>query len=225
MKVLLVEDCQQVAEVIFDYFEETDYELDYAATGTAGLQLAQSHAFDCIVLDIMLPGLDGISLCKQLRAEGNDTPVIMLTARDTDDDMLTGLRTGADDYIVKPFNMALLEARIESLTRRHSGKGFSTELTCGAIRLDLNTHQVFRDDKAIKLTPVGFKILHLLMVKSPAMVSRQEIEHMLWPDELPDQDILRKHVYQLRNKIDKPFKQNMIQTVHKSGYKLVADSE
>lgn len=225
MKVLLVEDCQQVAEVIFDYFEETDYELDYAATGTAGLQLAQSHAFNCIVLDIMLPGLDGISLCKQLRAEGNDTPVIMLTARDTDDDMLTGLRTGADDYIVKPFNMALLEARIESLTRRHSGKGFSTQLTCGSIRLDLNTHQVFRDDKAIKLTPVGFKILHLLMVKSPAMVSRQEIEHMLWPDELPDQDILRKHVYQLRNKIDKPFKLNMIQTVHKSGYKLVADSE
>ena len=225
MKVLLVEDCQQVAEVIFDYFEETDYELDYAATGTAGLQLAQSHAFNCIVLDIMLPGLDGISLCKQLRAEGNDTPVIMLTARDTDDDMLTGLRTGADDYIVKPFNMALLEARIESLTRRHSGKGFSTQLTCGSIRLDLNTHQVFRDDKAIKLTPVSFKILHLLMVKSPAMVSRQEIEHMLWPDELPDQDILRKHVYQLRNKIDKPFKLNMIQTVHKSGYKLVADSE
>ena len=100
MKILLVEDCQSVAEVIFDYFEDSDFALDYAATGTLGLSLAQAQKFDCIILDIMLPGLDGISICNQLRAEGNNTPIIMLTARDTHTDMLLGLRQGADDYIV-----------------------------------------------------------------------------------------------------------------------------
>ncbi|OUR82348.1 DNA-binding response regulator [Colwellia psychrerythraea] len=221
MKILLVEDCQSVAEVIFDYFEESDFDLDYAATGNLGLSLAQSQKFDCIILDIMLPGLDGISLCKQLRAEGNNTPIIMLTARDTNSDMLIGLRQGADDYIVKPFNLELLEARIHSVTRRHSGSGFITQMTCGPITLDINTHQVWRGKQEIKLTPICFKILNLLVKKSPNVVSRQEIEEVLWSDDLPDQDILRKHVYQLRHKVDKPFKDNIIETVPKLGYRLV----
>lgn len=220
MKVLLVEDCQSVAEVIFDYFEDSDIELDYAATGTLGLSLAQSQKFDCIILDIMLPGIDGISLCQQLRAEGNNTPIIMLTARDTSSDMLLGLRQGADDYIVKPFNLELLEARIHSVIRRNSGTGFVTQLTCGPITLDINTHQVWRGKQEIKLTPICFKILNVLVKKSPNVVSRQEIEDVLWPDDLPDQDILRKHVYQLRNKVDKPFKENIIETVPKLGYRL-----
>ncbi len=220
MKVLLVEDCQSVAEVIFDYFEDSDIELDYAATGTLGLSLAQSQKFDCIILDIMLPGIDGISLCQQLRAEGNNTPIIMLTARDTNSDMLLGLRQGADDYIVKPFNLELLEARIHSVIRRNSGTGFVTQLNCGPITLDINTHQVWRGKQEIKLTPICFKILNVLVKKSPSVVSRQEIEDVLWPDDLPDQDILRKHVYQLRNKVDKPFKENIIETVPKLGYRL-----
>jgi len=220
LKILLVEDCQSVAEVIFDYFEESDFELDYAATGTLGLSLAQSQQFDCIILDIMLPGIDGISLCQQLRADGNSTPIIMLTARDTNSDMLLGLRQGADDYIVKPFNLELLEARIHSVVRRNSGTGFVTQLTCGPITLDINTHQVWRGKSEIKLTPICFKILNLLVKKSPSVVSRQEIEDLLWPDDLPDQDILRKHVYQLRNKVDKPFDENLIETVPKLGYRM-----
>jgi len=220
LKVLLVEDCQSVAEVIFDYFEDSDIELDYAATGTLGLSLAQSQKFDCIILDIMLPGIDGISLCQQLRAEGNNISIIMLTARDTNSDMLLGLRQGADDYIVKPFNLELLEARIHSVIRRNSGAGFVTQLTCGPITLDINTHQVWRGKQEIKLTPICFKILNVLVKKSPNVVSRQEIEDVLWPDDLPDQDILRKHVYQLRNKVDKPFKENIIETVPKLGYRL-----
>jgi DNA-binding response OmpR family regulator len=220
LKILLVEDCQSVAEVIFDYFEELDIDLDYAATGTLGLSLAQSQKFDCIILDIMLPGLDGISLCQQLRAEGDNTPIIMLTARDTDSDMLLGLRRGADDYIVKPFNLELLEARIHSVIRRTSGTGFITQMTCGPISMDINSHQVWRGRQEIKLTPICFKILNLLVKKSPGVVSRQEIEDVLWADDLPDQDILRKHVYQLRNKVDKPFKENIIETVPKVGYRL-----
>ncbi|AZQ84270.1 response regulator transcription factor [Colwellia sp. Arc7-635] len=222
MKILLVEDCQSVAEVIFDYFEASGISLDYAATGTLGLSLAQSQKFDCIVLDIMLPGLDGISLCKQLRAEGNNTPIIMLTARDTDSDMLSGFREGADDYIVKPFNLELLEARIHSLIRRNSGIGFINQLTYGFITLDINTHQVWRGKSELKLTPIGFKILKLLVQRSPNVVSRQEIEDVLWPDDPPDQDILRKHVYQLRSKVDTPFTENIIETVPKLGYRLAA---
>jgi DNA-binding response OmpR family regulator len=220
LKILLVEDCQSVAEVIFDYFEDSEIELDYAATGTLGLSLAQSQKFDCIILDIMLPGLDGISLCQQLRAEGNNTPIIMLTARDTNSDMLLGLRQGADDYIVKPFNLELLEARIHSVIRRNSGAGFITQMTCGPITVDVNTHQVWRGKQEIKLTPICYKILNLLVKKSPSVVSRQEVEYILWADELPDQDILRKHIYQLRNKIDKPFQDNIIETVPKLGYRL-----
>lgn len=221
MNVLLVEDCQSVADVIFDYFEGSNFTLDYAATGTLGLSLAQTQKFDCIILDIMLPGLDGISLCQQLRKEGDNTPIIMLTARDTDGDMLQGLRQGADDYIVKPFNLELLEARILSVIRRHSGTGFLTKITRGPISLDLNTHHVWRDQHEIKLTPICFKILHVLVKKSPAVVSRQEIEEVLWADDFPDQDLLRKHIYQLRNKVDKPFKNNLIETVPKLGYRLV----
>lgn len=221
MKVLLVEDHQSVAEVVFDYFEESDFDLDYAATGTLGLSLAQSQSFDCIILDIMLPGIDGINLCKQLRAEGNNTPIIMLTARDTNSDMLLGLSLGADDYIVKPFNLELLEARIHSVTRRASGKGLITQMTCGPITLDINTHQVWRGKYEVKLTPICFKILSVLVKKSPNLVSRQALEEVLWADDLPDQDVLRKHIYQLRNKVDKPFKENIIETVPKLGYRLV----
>jgi len=220
MKVLLVEDCQDVAEVIFDYFEDSEFELDYAATGTHGLSLAQSQPYDCMILDIMLPGIDGISLCKQLRQEGINTPIIMLTARDTNADMLIGLQQGADDYIVKPFDLELLEARIKSLIRRSSGSGFKTKLQCGAIKIDLASHQVWRDDQEIKLNPSGFKILKLLVEKCPALATKQEIENLLWPDDLPDQDILRKHIYQLRTKLDKPFNQELIKTVPKLGYKL-----
>jgi DNA-binding response OmpR family regulator len=220
LKILLVEDCQSVAEVIFDYYENTEIELDYAVTGTLGLSLAQSQKFDCIILDIMLPGIDGISLCQQLRAEGNNTPIIMLTARDTNNDMLLGLRQGADDYIVKPFNLELLEARIHSVIRRNSGRGFITQMTCGPITLDVNTHQVWRGKQEVKLTPICFKILNLLVKKSPNVVTRQEIEDVLWSNDLPDQDILRKHVYQLRNKIDKPFEENIIETVPKIGYRV-----
>lgn len=224
MNILLVEDSADVAEVIFDYFEDTKVELDYAATGTLGLALAQSQQFDCIILDVMLPGIDGVSMCQQLRAEGNSTPIIMLTARDTNEDMLLGLREGADDYIVKPFDLALLEARIQSVTRRYSGDNFVAQLTCGAITMDVNTHQVWRDGREIKLTPICFKILNLLIKKHPNVVSRNELEHYLWPDNLPDLDVLRRHMYQLRTKIDKPFNEKLIETVPKLGYRVIVAS-
>jgi len=230
VKVLLVEDSKAVAEVVFDYFEgakfeeaefdDAEYDLDYAPTGSLGFQLAQDNRYDCIILDIMLPGMDGISVCKELRALGNDTPIIMLTARDTNQDMLTGLKTGADDYIVKPFDLELLEARIQAVIRRTKGSGFKTTLTVGDLAMDLSSHQVTRSGQNIKLNPSNFKVLKLLMEKHPVVATREEIEHLLWPDEQPDQDILRKHIYQLRSKLDKPFKTERLKTVPKIGYKL-----
>jgi len=220
LKILLIEDCHTVAEVIFDYFEGSEFELDFAATGTLGLALAQSNNFDCIILDIMLPGIDGITVCHRLRAEGYDTPIIMLTARDTDSDMLQGLKIGADDYIVKPFNLELLEARIINAVRRSSGNGFAKTVVFGPVTLNPKTCQVWREGSEIKLTPTCFKIMKLLILKAPSVVSRQEIEDSIWGDELPDKDILRKHIYQLRLKIDKPYDKDVIETIPKTGYRL-----
>jgi len=225
VRILLVEDSKAVAEVVYEYFEEAkfegiEYDLDYAPTGNLGFQLAQENRYDCIILDIMLPGMDGISICKELRALGNDTPIIMLTARDTNKDMLTGLKSGADDYVVKPFDLELLEARIEAVIRRTKGSGFKTTLSVGDLQMNLSSHQVTRFGQNIKLNPSNFKILKLLMEKHPVVATRAEVEHLLWPDEQPDQDILRKHIYQLRSKIDKPFEHEILKTVPKIGYKL-----
>lgn len=225
MKVLLVEDTQAVAEVIFDYFEETDVELDYAANGHLGLALAQQGQFDCIILDIMLPGIDGLSICQTLRKDGNNTPIIMLTARDTNSDMLTGLKQGADDYIVKPFDLELLEARVEAVVRRGSKLGFQQSLSCGPLKVDLGTKQVWRDEQEIKLNFSAFKILLYIMEQHPAVANKQSLEELLWQDDLPDSDLLRKHIYQLRSKVDKPFATELIKTVPKIGYRLAIDNE
>jgi len=220
VNILLVEDNKEVAEVIFDYFEDSNIELDYAATGTLGLQLAQQNSYQCLVLDIMLPGIDGISICKQLRELGNDTPIIMLTARDTHQDMLTGLNIGADDYIVKPFDLELLQARLEAVIRRSTGSGFKKQLVVGELNIELKSHFVSRAGVTISLNPSCFKILKLLCENSPNLVTREAIEAVLWGNETPDQDVLRKHIYQLRTKVDKPFNSDMIFTVPKQGYRI-----
>jgi len=221
MKILLIEDSLQVAEVIFDYFKSEQYHIDYAANGLLGLKLANEHRFDCIILDIMLPGLDGITLCQQLRKAGNDSPIIMLTARDTNSDMLNGLRHGADDYIVKPFDLEVLEARMIAVMRRNNKQAFKNILTCGELVICLDTHQVWREKIKIKLNPSCFKIIKLLLQKYPKIASREEIEYELWSDQPPDKDVLRKHIYQLRNKIDKSYEFEMIKTIPKLGYLLI----
>lgn len=220
MKLLLIEDSVEVANVIFEYFEGPDNELDHASNGIHGLELAQQESFDCIILDIMLPGIDGIDTCKLLRQRGINTPIIMLTARDTLPDEVNGLKAGADDYVIKPFDLELLEARIESLVRRYSGTGFTNKITSGNLTIDLKSHKTLINDNEVKISPTGFKILRVLAEKSPNVVTRQVLERVVWEDELPDKDILRKHIYQLRNIIDKPFSTERIITIPKYGYKL-----
>jgi DNA-binding response OmpR family regulator len=224
--LLLVEDHSDIAEMLCSYFEGRGFSVDFAADGLTGLHLAVENQYDAIVLDIMLPCIDGLSICEKLRGEVKDsTPIIMLTARDTLDDKVTGLLTGADDYLVKPFAIAELEARVVSLIRRNRGEVTRGLLSVGDLLIDTSTMQVQRQGRQLNLTPTGFKILTTLMHASPAVVSRQELERKVWGDILPDSDTLRSHMYNLRKVVDKPFETSLLRTVQSSGYQLIASPD
>jgi DNA-binding response OmpR family regulator len=224
--ILLVEDHNDIAEMVTAYFENLGFLVDYAADGVTGLHLAVSNNYDAIILDLMLPGMDGTDVCRKLRTEARrDTPVIMLTARDTIDDKITGLETGADDYLIKPFDIKELEARVRSLIRRHKGEIAKEIYTIGDLTVDTATLSVKRAGKELNMTPTGLKILTVLMRASPTVVSRREVERQVWGDILPDSDTLRSHLYNLRKVIDKPFDKQLLQTIQGSGYKIVDPDE
>ena len=219
--LLLIEDHQDIAEIVFNYLEQNGYIVDYAPDGLTGLHLAVSQSYDLIVLDLMLPGLDGLELCRRLRNEGrSSTPLLMLTARDTLDDKIAGLDAGADDYLVKPFELRELSARIRALIRRDKGHLGRSKLQVGDLSLDMDTLLVERAGKVLSLTPIGLKILSVLMHAAPRVVSRAEIERQVWGATLPDSDVLRSHVYNLRKTVDKPFPQALIQTFPGTGYSI-----
>ncbi|TVO83562.1 hypothetical protein AYI78_08605 [Shewanella algae] len=218
MRVLLIEDNPDTAALIAEQLPQLDW--DFARNGNQGLQLALSHHYQLILLDLNLPGLDGVSLCQQLRNQGIDCPVIMLTARDTREDIHTGLITGADDYLVKPFDTQELWLRMQAVVRRTSGEGFASRLSYKEISLDLKRREVWREGAQISLSPASFTLLTCLMRRPNQVISKEELESALWQDGLPDEDILRKHIYLLRQKLDKPFATPRIQTIAKIGYKL-----
>ena len=193
--------------------------MDYAADGLLAVQLATSEAFDAIVLDIMLPGIDGIEVCRRLRRDARlSTPIIMLTARDQLQDKLDGFDVGADDYLVKPFDMPELVARIEALIRR--GRGVSAAYNVGELSMDLDTMSVFRGDTEIPLSRTLFDILKILLREHPKVVPRETIERELWGDDLPDSDTLRSHLYNLRKAVDRPFNEPLIETLAGRGYRV-----
>ncbi len=221
MKVLVIEDNSDIAANIGDYLEDRGHLVDFAGDGVTGLHLAVVNEFDAIVLDLMLPGMDGLDVCKKLREEARkNTPVLMLTARDTLEHKLKGFKTGADDYMVKPFELQELEARLEVLVRR--GKAVQDRvLTIADLEYNLDTLEITRAGESIKLNPTGLKLLQRLMEASPWVVPRQELELRVWGEELPDSDSLRVHIHSLRNAIDKPFEKPLIQTRHGIGYRIV----
>jgi DNA-binding response OmpR family regulator len=220
LRILIVEDSIDLAENIGDYLEIQGHVSDFAMDGISGLHLALTHHYDTIILDIMLPGLDGLTFCRKLRKEGEkSTPVLMLTARDTLSDKLEGFDAGADDYLVKPFELEELSARLLALARRSDHARRKT-LIVGDLEIDLGKMQVQRAGHPIELNRACFKILKMLMQASPNVVSRNEIEHALWSDMPPESDALRSHIYILRQAIDKPFTHPLIQTIHGFGFKL-----
>lgn len=225
MKVLVIEDNRDIAANIADYLEPKGHVLDFAATGPHGLQLALQERYDIIVLDIMLPGLDGMALCRRLRNEGrSDVPVLMLTARDQLEDKLEGFQAGADDYLVKPFSVKELEVRLQALIKRGSSQG-ARVLVVGDLHYDPQTFAATRAGRTLELNPMQRRLLELLMSNTHRVVPREELERHIWGDALPDNDVLRTHIYSLRNVIDKPFAQKLLQTIHGTGYRLVALQE
>ena len=221
MKILLIEDDADIASNIGQYFEDKGHLLDYAYSGEPGLRLATAERFDLIILDLMLPGKDGISVCREFRQQAShDTPILMLTARDTLDDKIEGFEAGTDDYLVKPFSLRELEMRVHALTRRGNAKNTSSTINIGDLELNRDTMQVNRGDRAIELKPKAFRILEYLMLNTERVVSRQELIDRIWPDDPPEGDPLRVHIHNLRAQIDKPFDHDLIHTVHGVGYRI-----
>ena len=193
-----MEDHPGLTETLVDFFEDVGIRVDTAGTGRSDLDRATAEAHDVIVLDLGLPDIDGIEVFRRLRTQARlQTPVLILTARDTLEDKLAGFEAGAHDYLCKPFEPAELEARIRSLHRHHPLPR-SDILESNGVRLDPNTHQVTRDGQDVETTPTGFQILEVLMRVSPEYRSREEMEQEVWSDFPPGSDALRTHLAQLR---------------------------
>lgn len=220
MRILVIEDNRDILANILDYLQLKGFTVDCAQDGLSGLHLASSGHYDLIVLDIMLPGIDGYQVCKRLREDGhNEVPILMLTARDALDDRLQGLNVGADDYLIKPFALSELVARIEAILRRSQGSR-KRQLKVADLLYDLDTLHVSRAGQPLKLNPIGLKLLAVLMQKSPAVIRREALEEALWGDDSPDSDSLRSHIHQLRQVLDKPFATPLLHTLHGVGYRL-----
>ncbi|WP_339486454.1 response regulator transcription factor [Pseudomonas sp. EL_65y_Pfl2_R95] len=225
MRILVVEDNRDILANVMDYLTLKGYTVDCAQDGVSGLHLAVTEHYDLIVLDIMLPGMDGYQLCKRLREDArSETPVIMLTARDALDDRLQGLGVGADDYLLKPFALSELVARIEAVLRRSHGSR-KRQMQVGDLVYDLDTLYISRANQPLKLNPLGLKLLAVLMQKSPAVVRREVLEETLWGDNCPDSDSLRSHIHQLRQVLDKPFDKPLLHTIHGVGYRLAESAD
>ena len=227
MKVLVVEDNADIAANVGDYLEANGAEVDFAYDGLGGLHLALTREPDVVVLDIGLPGMDGLTFCRRLREDASvSTPILMLTARDTLDDKLAGFAAGTDDYLVKPFALQELWVRVQALYRRRSSRDEALDrLQVADLELDLGTRTVSRGGTPIHLGRAPFNLLETLMRRSPKVVPRRELESVLWGDDPPDGDLLRSHMYSLRRALDRSQEgPALIQTVHGVGYRLAPPS-
>ncbi len=223
MRLLIVDDHQPLVASLFAYFEPRGAQLDAAPDGVVGLHLALQQAYDAIVLDWLLPRMDGPTMLQALRERGVDTPVLMLSARDQLPDKLTGFRSGADDYLTKPFDLAELEVRLQALIARRQGSVALRELRVADLVFDLATLEVHRGGRLLHLYPAARKLLHVLMLASPAAVSRAQLEFALWGDDPPDRDMLRSHIYELRRSVDGGQPIKLIHTLPRVGYRIAAD--
>ncbi|MGM0562909.1 MAG: response regulator transcription factor [Pseudomonadota bacterium] len=224
--ILIVEDHQDLAANIGDYLEAGGFTPDFAPDGPSAVHLAMENHYDAVVLDIMLPGFDGFEVCRRMRQQlGLSIPIIMLTARDQLDDKVTGLDQGADDYLVKPFEMKELEARLNAQIRRYRGELEGSTLKVADLVFDPATLRISRQEQPLKLSPIGIDILKILMRESPKLVTREKIENEVWGDDIPDSDTLRSHLYNLRKTIDRPFEHQLLHTIPGIGYKLCTEDQ
>jgi DNA-binding response OmpR family regulator len=224
LRILIIEDDATIAANLYDFLESRGHAVDAAADGVTGLHLAISQTFDAIVLDLGLPGMDGLTLTKKLREEAHvETPILMLTARDTLDDKLEGFSRGADDYLVKPFSLKEVEARLLSMNRRSSGRIAPRTLEAGALSLDPKTMAVRFAGNDVKLPPKCLRILELLMREPGRVISREEIERLVWGESQETSDTLRSHLHTLRRALTAAGGHDPVETLHGIGYRLRAN--
>ena len=221
MRILLVEDEHKISAYVKRGLEESGYAVDAVFTGKEALDWAEAAPYDAIVLDILLPEMDGLTACRELRQRGDRTPILMLTARDTVDDRVAGLDAGADDYLVKPFALKELLARLRALTRRRSGQPKSSVLAFANLSLDTRTHQVRRDERIIELAAKEYAVLECLLREPGRVLTRTQIAEHVWNyDTYNQSNVVDVYIRNLRRKIDDPFEQKLIQTVRGAGYRL-----
>ena len=213
---LLVDDNVSLAQTVIAYFDLEGIDCDYASNGSQGLELALLNDYQVILLDINLPRINGLEVCEMIRKQGVDIPVMMLTARDSLEDKLAGFDAGTDDYLVTPFELSELVARVKALFKRRSLH--SMKLEVGPLVMDLSLKTVCREGQKLKLTPTCWKLLEILMRESPNLVSREKMQNTIWNEpDLPESDVLKVHLYKLRQQVDKPFSIKLIQTVSSHG--------
>lgn len=223
LRILVIEDNPDLAANLVDYLEAKGHLADTAGDGISGLSLATRNGYDVIILDLVLPGLDGVSLCQRLRRDlGKLTPILMLTARDSLEDKIAGLEAGADDYVVKPFELRELAARVKALARRSQAASPRQRLQVGDLIFDTATFRVARAGRVLDLPPIPLRLLEALMRASPRVLERAALERAVWGDAPPDSDSLRAHLHILRNAIDKPFDTTLIHTLRGIGWQIAA---
>jgi DNA-binding response OmpR family regulator len=222
VRILIIEDDRSIATNLYDFLSGRGHTVDAAADGVTGLHLAVTHAFDAIVLDIGLPGMDGLKLCNKLRNEAHiETPVLMLTARDTLQDKLSGFENGADDYLVKPFALKEVEARLAALHKRSSGRVTARVFVAGDLALDPRTLSIHFAGTPVKLPPKCIRLLELMITEPGRVFSRAELEHTVWGDAQETSDTLRSHMHLLRRALAEAGHYDPIETVHGLGYRLL----
>lgn len=222
LSVLLVEDDRDLALSVIDHLEIDSIICDYAANGIEGAALIEKNRYDVLILDINMPGMDGLSLCEKIRTDGNDTPVLMLTARDTLANKVEGFNAGTDDYLVKPFEIEELLVRLYALSKRRSGQ--VSTLQTGPLQLDLSNRKASLDGVPVKLSPTGYKLLETLMRASPKPVSHAELSMKVWGDDLLDSNKLRVHIHTLRKSLDAANAGDLLKTATGFGFYISQNS-
>jgi DNA-binding response OmpR family regulator len=222
MRVLIVEDNPDIVANLTAFLEPLGYAVAGARSGPVGLALAREGDFDAVVLDLGMPGMDGLEVCRRLRVEHRlAIPILMLTARDTLEDKVRGFEVGADDYLVKPFSMVELEVRLKALVRRATRPASPSIVRFADAALNLTALEATRAGIPLRLTPTGYKLLAVLLRAAPKLVRREVLEEEVWGSDRPESDALRTHIHSLRAALDKPFDIPLLQTVPGLGYKLV----
>ena len=221
MRLLLVEDDRKIAAFVVKGFSSAGFAVDHVSDGAEGLAMARSVDYDAAVVDLMLPEMNGLALIEHLRRERIDTPVIILSARDSVDDRVRGLQAGGDDYLTKPFAFTELLARVQALIRRASGVSEPTRLKVADLKMNLITREVTRSDRRIDLQPLEFSLLEYLMRNAGRVVSKTMIMEHVWNYDFdPQTNVVEARISRLRDKVDRPFDRKLIHTIRGVGYVL-----